>query len=115
MVGDGQAISLVRVQPNASQNKVLRFEDGILHLRIAVLPVRGKANQELLKFLSDILRVSKSNLTITKGLTSNKKVIGINHLTRNQVVERLEQLRRRGREISECTCEKETSKIEPMK
>ncbi len=67
---------------------MLGFKDRALHLRIAVPPVKGKANQELIKFLSDILGVSKSNLTIEKGMTSKMKVIGISGLTQNQVIRR---------------------------
>lgn len=67
---------------------MLGFKDRALHLRIVAPPVKGKANQELIKFLSDILGVSKSNLTIEKGMTSKMKVIGISGLTQNQVIRR---------------------------
>ena len=84
-----QATIMVQVQPNASQNRVARFEDGILHLRIAAPPVKGKANQELLRFLSDILEISQTSLTIEKGLTSKRKVIAVTGLTQQQVTELL--------------------------
>ena len=84
-----QATIVVQVQPNASQNRVGRFEDGILHLRIAAPPVKGKANQELVKFLSGILGVSKSSITIEKGMTSKRKVIAVTGLTQGQVTELL--------------------------
>ena len=86
---DKQAKIVVQVQPNASQNKVARYEDGVLYLRIAAPPVKGKANQELIKFLSDILGVAKSNLTIEKGATSKRKVIGVEGLTEEEVMGRL--------------------------
>lgn len=87
-----QATFVVQVKPNASQNKVVRFKDGVLHLRIAAPPVKGKANQELIKFLSDILEISKNNLTIEKGMTNKRKVIVIDGLSQNQVVRQLEKL-----------------------
>jgi uncharacterized protein (TIGR00251 family) len=65
----------VQVQPSASQNKVVRYAEGVLHLKIAAPPVRGKANRELIAFLSDILGVSKSSISIEKGLTSRRKVV----------------------------------------
>ena len=67
----------VQVQPGASRNKVTRYTEGILHVRIAAPPVRGKANRELIAFLSDILGVSKSSISIEKGHTSRRKVIQI--------------------------------------
>jgi len=82
----------VQVQPNASQNEVLGFRDGVLHVKIAAPPVKGKANQELIKFLSNILGISKSNLTIEKGLTDKRKVIGISELVQNQIRRQLERL-----------------------
>lgn len=80
---------VVRVQPNASQNEVLRITEGVLHIRIAAPPTKDRANQELVKFLSDVLGVSRSHLTIEKGMTSKRKVIGVNGLTQNQVMGKL--------------------------
>ena len=83
---------VVRVQPNASQNELLRFQDEVLHLKIAAPPVKGKANRELIKFLSDILQVSQSQLTIEQGMTSKRKVISIDGLTRSQIMGQLGKL-----------------------
>jgi len=88
MVEKEQVKIMARIQPNASRNEVLGFADGVLHIRIAAPPIKGKANQELIKFLSDILGISKSNLTINQGLTSKRKVISISGLTQNQIIER---------------------------
>ncbi|MFC2011008.1 DUF167 domain-containing protein [Chloroflexota bacterium] len=86
-----QAKIVVQVQPNASQNKLTSLKDGVWHLRIAAPPVKGKANQELLKFLSGILGIGKDNLTITKGMTGKRKVIVIKGLAQNKVIEQLEK------------------------
>jgi len=88
-VKEEQATIVVQVQPNASQNKVTRFEGGVWHLRIAAQPIKGRANQELLRFLSDILEISQTSLTIEKGLTSKRKVIAVTGLTKEQVTELL--------------------------
>ncbi|MFC2059867.1 DUF167 domain-containing protein [Chloroflexota bacterium] len=85
------AAIVIQVQPNASQNKVTRFENGVWHLRIAAPPIKGKANQELIKFLSDILGVSKTNLTIEKGISSKRKVVAIKGLTKDKMIEQLEK------------------------
>jgi uncharacterized protein (TIGR00251 family) len=76
----------VQVQPNANQNKVLGFKQGVLHIRIAAPPVRSKANQELTKHLSDILGITKSQVTIQKGATSKRKLISIEGLNQEQVM-----------------------------
>ena len=92
MADEKQVKIAVRVQPNARQNEILGFKDDMLHLKIAAPPVKGKANQELIKFLSEILGISKSNLVIEKGITERRKVIGIYGLTQSQVMERLAKL-----------------------
>ena len=80
---------MVQVQPNTSHNKVTGFKGEVLHLKIAAPPIKGKANKELIKFLSDILGIGKSNLTIDKGITEKRKVIVIRGLTKNQVMGQL--------------------------
>ena len=80
---------VVKVQPNAGKNEVLRYREGVLYLRIAATPVKGKANQELIRFLSDLLGVSKSKLTIEKGLTNKTKVISIDGLTQEHTVKQI--------------------------
>jgi uncharacterized protein (TIGR00251 family) len=92
VVGEEQMMIVVRVQPSASQNELLRFKDGVLHVRIAASPTKGKANQELIKFLSDILGISKRNLIIEKGMTGKSKVIRIDESIQNQVMAQLERL-----------------------
>ena len=82
---------VVQVQPNASQNKIVRFQDGILHLKIAAPPTKGKANQELLRFMSDILGVRRVYLTIEKGIIGKKKTIAIKGLLQHQVTIKLEE------------------------
>jgi uncharacterized protein (TIGR00251 family) len=81
----------VQVNPNARQNKVVGLQDGLLKVMIAAPPKRGKANQELLKFLSEVLGTSKSNLTIEQGATSRKKTIGITGLSQSEVLRLLEK------------------------
>ena len=85
---EGPATIVVQVQSNASKNSLTRFEDGFLYLKIAAPPVKGKANHELVRFLSDVFCVPRSNLTIS-GRTSKRKVILIEGMTQTQVTEKL--------------------------
>ncbi len=88
MAGEVQTRIVVRVQPNAGQNQLLGFKEGVLYVRIAAPPLKGKANQELIKFLSHIWGVSKSNLTIEKGMAGKRKVIAISGLTQDEIMRR---------------------------
>jgi len=79
----------ILVQPSARRNEVLGFEDGVLKVKIAAPPVKGRANRELIEFLSQLLKVSKSSITLEKGATSRRKVISINGLSQAEVSKRL--------------------------
>ena len=79
----------LRVSPGAAKSELLSFRDGVLRVKIAAPPVRGKANSELLTFLSRVLGISRDALTIIKGHTSRGKVITINGLSQEEVMRRL--------------------------
>ncbi|UCB43333.1 MAG: DUF167 domain-containing protein [Dehalococcoidales bacterium] len=82
----------VRVQPNAKRTEVVRFEDGVLSIKVAAPPVKGKANQALIAFLSDILGVSRSRLSIEKSATSRVKVIAVEGMSQKEVAGRIQGL-----------------------
>jgi len=79
----------VRVIPRASKNGIQGLHDGALKIRLTTPPVDGKANQALIKFLSKILKVSKSQIEIVQGETSRTKTLRINGITIKQIQERL--------------------------
>ena len=79
----------VQVHPGAKRNEVLRFQESIWHMKIAAPPVEGKANKELIDFLSEVLGVSKSRVAIEKGATSHRKLIAIEGLTVAEVEARM--------------------------
>jgi uncharacterized protein (TIGR00251 family) len=80
----------IQVHPGAKKNAILRFQDGVWHMKIAAPPVEGKANKELTEFLSVVLEVSKSRITIEKGTTSRKKLITVEGVTEAEVTKRLQ-------------------------
>ena len=59
------AITLnVKVTPNASKNEILGLTDGTWRVKIAAAPDKGKANKELIEFLSKRLGVKKSSISL---------------------------------------------------
>ena len=81
----------VQTHPGAKRNEVLRLQDGVWHLKIAAPPLEGKANKELIEFLSEILDVSKSRLSIDKGATSHRKLISVQGLIVGEVEKKLRE------------------------
>lgn len=79
----------LHVHPNSGRNEITGFKDGTIEIKVAAPPVKGKANKELIDFLSRKLGVSKASLIITKGHTSRNKVITIDGPDREEIIHRL--------------------------
>jgi uncharacterized protein len=75
----------VRIQPRSSKNGVTRMEDGSLKIRLTAPPVDGAANEALIKFLSETLDLSKSQIEIVSGHTSREKRLKINGMSEADV------------------------------
>jgi len=67
----------IKVQPNAKKNKIFEEKDNFLKIKICAIPENGKANDELIKFLSKHFKTTKTNIKIIKGKTSKNKTVEI--------------------------------------
>jgi uncharacterized protein (TIGR00251 family) len=79
----------LKVTPNAARSEITGETDGVLYVKVAAPPVKGKANRELIVLLSQVLGVKKSAIAIVKGQTSRNKVVTIEGLKRNEIIDRL--------------------------
>jgi uncharacterized protein len=79
----------VKVQPNAGRNEVVGQTGGAWKIKVAAPPDKGKANKELVDFLSDRLGIKKAQISILRGETSHNKVIEIEGLEEVAVLERM--------------------------
>lgn len=75
----------LRVLPGASRNEISIAEDGSVKVKVAARPVEGAANEALVKFLSKVLSVPKSSITIKSGEKSRDKSLLIEGLTTDEV------------------------------
>ncbi|MBT6068170.1 DUF167 domain-containing protein [Candidatus Peregrinibacteria bacterium] len=68
----------IKVLPKSQKNEITEIlEDGTIKIRIKAVPEKGKANQELIKFLSKELEVAKDSISIISGKTDQLKLIKI--------------------------------------
>lgn len=67
----------IYVKPLSRETKLLSESDGTLTMYVTAPPEKGKANREIVKWLSKRLGVSSSQVRIVAGAHSNKKVIEI--------------------------------------
>ena len=68
----------VKVVPNSSKNEICGLNGDALKIKIKAPAVENKANEELVKFLSKLLKIPKSAITIKSGDTSKLKTLYIN-------------------------------------
>ena len=73
----GAALAL-RVTPRARKNEIVGIlSDGRIKVHLTTPPLEGRANAALLKFLSKILDVPVTNITIVAGVSGRDKLISV--------------------------------------
>ncbi len=70
----------VRLIPNVKQSQIVGWENSVLKIRIAAPPIDGKANTELIRFLSRVLDCAPSEIEILKGQSSKIKILDVPNL-----------------------------------
>jgi len=64
----------IKVKPNSSKSKITSVKQNILYVDIKAPAQNDKANMEVIKFFSKLL---KKKVKIMKGLTSKVKILKI--------------------------------------
>lgn len=68
----------IKVLPKSVKSEIVDImDDETIKIRIKAVPEKGKANQELIKFLSQIFEISKDSISIISGKTDQLKLIKI--------------------------------------
>jgi len=67
----------VRLQPRASRNEILGYQDGYLRIRVTAPPKDGEANQLLRKVLAEALGVPVSGVEILSGQKARRKRVRV--------------------------------------
>lgn len=71
-------IITVRVRPHARRTRIIEtISDGIIKIALAAPAEDGKANAELIRFLSATFNVPQYCIEILSGRTSRRKIIKI--------------------------------------
>lgn len=79
----------VRAVPRASKDGIQGVHDQALKIRLQAPPVDGKANQALIRFLADELKISRSQLSIASGETGRSKAVLITGITKAELLKKL--------------------------
>jgi uncharacterized protein len=76
----------VKAAPNAGKSAVAGEHNGMLKVKIAAAPERGRANEELVSFLSELLKISRSRVEIIKGGAARIKTVSIKGIKKHDVI-----------------------------
>lgn len=76
-MADPAAVLRVRVIPRSPRSRVDGMRGDAVLIRLAAPPVEGAANDALVAFLSETLRLPRRNIRIVSGETSRDKAVAI--------------------------------------
>jgi uncharacterized protein (TIGR00251 family) len=67
----------VRIHPGARKSAVTGIHDHALKISLTTPPVDGRANEALIAFLAESLRIPKARITIVVGAMNRSKTLRI--------------------------------------
>ena len=74
----------VKVHPRARRSAVTGRLGDAWKLDLTAPPAEGKANQECVRFLAELMGVSRARVRVVTGLTSRTKVVEIEGVTEEE-------------------------------
>jgi hypothetical protein len=87
-VNDG-VVFKVKAVPGSSRTAVSGLLDGMLKVKIAAPPEKGKANQSLIEFLAKKLGTKKNAVSIITGQTNPIKQVQVTGMSRQTLLKKL--------------------------
>lgn len=82
----------VKVNPGTSRQHAV-WKHNFLKVNLKSPPENGRANEELIRYLSEIFRVDSSRITIDRGEASPEKELVLEDVDRESLVRRINELR----------------------
>jgi len=80
----------IKVVPQSGRQELIGDKSGIIKCFLKSPPEGGKANEELVKFISKCLGLPQQQVLIVQGATSRKKVLRIeSSLTKEKLLQKL--------------------------
>ena len=74
----GDVITLtLHVQPGAKRSEICGLHGDAIKLKLAAPPIEGRANEALLRFISDLFDVPLRQIQLKQGTQSRHKVVAI--------------------------------------
>ena len=84
-VTDSGVIIEAKIQTKSSRKGIELLNENQLKIKVNTPPIDGKANEAVIKLIAQKLHISKSSVTIIRGLTSKLKTIKIENINSEQI------------------------------
>jgi len=72
-IKSGDSIKII-VRPNSSKTEIIKWEKDSIRLAVKAPPIKGKANQEVIRFMKKYL---KCDVKIVSGSTGRVKILRV--------------------------------------
>ncbi len=87
-ISDGIEVRL-HVVPRARRDEIAGTHDDALKIKITAPPVDDAANRAIVRFLAELLQISRSRILIASGKHSKDKLIRVNGISPAEFLGRL--------------------------
>lgn len=82
---NNSVVLTVHVVPGTSRTEIVGPYGDALKIKLNAPPVDGKANEELIRFLSKKFKTPKSNIEIMSGFNQKRKILSIRGLKTHDI------------------------------
>jgi len=89
---DNGILLVVKVVPGSSKTAIAGTIDGMLKVKVAAPPERGKANEALIDFLAETLGVKRNAVAIVRGHTHPVKHVRVSGAAGRDLIDRLSEI-----------------------
>lgn len=84
-----EVVLTIHVAPRASKDEVRGIHGDAVKIRLRAPPVEGRANRELIRFLSRKLDIPARQIGLLTGKSGRRKRVSIAGLSASEVIKRL--------------------------
>ena len=80
----------IKVKTNKKETKIISIDDNFIAIDLHAQPIDGKANEELIHYISEYFKTPKSSLVFVRGHKSKLKTIAFE--TNESILNAIEKL-----------------------
>lgn len=79
----------VRVLPRSSKEEVAGLSDGAVRIRLSAPPLENRANEALIRFLSEKLEIPRRRVELVAGARGRRKTVRVEGMPLEELLRRL--------------------------